>query len=293
MVGESGSGKTTLARALLGLQPLSAGEVRLGEQPLDRSQRGLRALRRQVQMVLQDASGSLNPRQTVYESVAEGVRLHDRGPDHRPQRGRPRLRGAVPGGPAPAGAAVPALPPRALGRPAAAGAHRRGVGAGAEDPAGRRAGVEPGRLHPRRGPRPAAAAAREPRAGRRGGDPRPGAGVEHRRPHRGDVPRAGGRDRHHRGGAAVSAPPLHPGAAVGRARDRAVWTRSCSGARSPTRPASRPGAGSTRAARPWPTAPPRPPASPTPAAPPRSPCSRRGGRTPRPATCPRGRGSGS
>lgn len=78
VVGESGSGKTTLARALLGLQPLSAGQVLLGGEPLDRSPRGLRALRHEVQMVLQDASGALNPRQTVYESVAEGVRLHDR-----------------------------------------------------------------------------------------------------------------------------------------------------------------------------------------------------------------------
>jgi peptide/nickel transport system ATP-binding protein len=42
---------------------------------MDHSLRGLRALRRRVQMVLQDASGALNPRQTVYESVAEGVRL--------------------------------------------------------------------------------------------------------------------------------------------------------------------------------------------------------------------------
>ena len=39
---------------------------------------GCAAFRRQVQMVLQDAAGSLNPRQTVYESVAEGIRLHRR-----------------------------------------------------------------------------------------------------------------------------------------------------------------------------------------------------------------------
>jgi peptide/nickel transport system ATP-binding protein len=46
--------------------------------PLDYSSRGLRRFRGQVQMVLQDAAGSLNPRQTVYESVAEGIRLHRR-----------------------------------------------------------------------------------------------------------------------------------------------------------------------------------------------------------------------
>jgi oligopeptide/dipeptide ABC transporter ATP-binding protein len=78
VVGESGSGKTTLARALLGLQPVSGGEVLVDGVPLDRSPRGLRELRRKVQMVLQDASGALNPRQTVYESVAEGIRLHGR-----------------------------------------------------------------------------------------------------------------------------------------------------------------------------------------------------------------------
>jgi oligopeptide/dipeptide ABC transporter ATP-binding protein len=82
LVGESGSGKTTLARTLLGLQRPAAGEVRVGGEPMDSSMRGLRELRRRVQMVLQDVSGSLNPRQTVYESVAEGVRLHrlDRSP---------------------------------------------------------------------------------------------------------------------------------------------------------------------------------------------------------------------
>ncbi len=76
LVGESGSGKTTLARSLIGLQPATSGEVLLEGEPLPTSQRGLRALRRRVQMVLQDAAGSLNPRQTVYESVAEGIRLH-------------------------------------------------------------------------------------------------------------------------------------------------------------------------------------------------------------------------
>ncbi len=76
IVGESGSGKTTLARTLIGLQAPSSGEVLLEGSPLKYSMKGLRALRRRVQMVLQDASGSLNPRQTVYESVAEGIRLH-------------------------------------------------------------------------------------------------------------------------------------------------------------------------------------------------------------------------
>ncbi|MDX6326093.1 MAG: hypothetical protein QOK15_2447, partial [Nocardioidaceae bacterium] len=76
IVGESGSGKTTLARALVGLQTPAAGEVLVDGEPMNYSMKGLRAFRHRVQMVLQDVSGSLNPRQTVYESVAEGIRLH-------------------------------------------------------------------------------------------------------------------------------------------------------------------------------------------------------------------------
>ena len=66
IVGESGSRKTTLARPLMGLERPTRGEVRFEGRPLDYSFRALKRYRSRVQMVIQDASGSLNPRQTVY-----------------------------------------------------------------------------------------------------------------------------------------------------------------------------------------------------------------------------------
>nr|WP_067072015.1 ABC transporter ATP-binding protein [Carbonactinospora thermoautotrophica] len=76
LVGESGCGKTTLARTLLGLERPASGEVRYAGRPLAYSGRALKAYRRQVQLVPQDPTGSLNPRHTVYEAVAEGLRIH-------------------------------------------------------------------------------------------------------------------------------------------------------------------------------------------------------------------------
>jgi oligopeptide/dipeptide ABC transporter ATP-binding protein len=76
LAGESGCGKTTLARTLLGLERATSGEVAFGGTPLGRSTKALKAFRRQVQLVLQDPSGALNPRHTVYEAVAEGLRVH-------------------------------------------------------------------------------------------------------------------------------------------------------------------------------------------------------------------------
>ncbi|MFF0465084.1 oligopeptide/dipeptide ABC transporter ATP-binding protein [Streptomyces mexicanus] len=76
LVGESGCGKTTLARSLLGLVPPTAGRVTFDGAPLDYSSRALKAYRKRVQLVLQDPSGSLNPRHTVYDAVAEGLRIH-------------------------------------------------------------------------------------------------------------------------------------------------------------------------------------------------------------------------
>jgi peptide/nickel transport system ATP-binding protein len=76
LIGESGCGKSTLARALVGLIEPNRGEIRYAGRPLRRTRSGLREFRRHVQLVLQDPYGALNPRQNVYDAVAEGLRLH-------------------------------------------------------------------------------------------------------------------------------------------------------------------------------------------------------------------------
>ncbi|MEC3976835.1 ABC transporter ATP-binding protein [Amycolatopsis sp. H20-H5] len=81
LVGQSGSGKTTLARTLLGLQKPDSGRVLYEGAAVPRGGAGLRAYRRQVQLVLQDPTSALNPRHSVYEAVAEGPRIHGLGAD--------------------------------------------------------------------------------------------------------------------------------------------------------------------------------------------------------------------
>jgi len=76
LVGESGSGKTTLARTILGLQRPTSGAVYVDGEALSYRARDLKAYRRRAQLILQDPSGALNPRHTVYEAVAEGLRIH-------------------------------------------------------------------------------------------------------------------------------------------------------------------------------------------------------------------------
>jgi oligopeptide/dipeptide ABC transporter ATP-binding protein len=85
LVGESGCGKTTLARAIMGLERPAAGEVRYRGEPLRYNRRALRDYRRRVQMVFQDPTGALNVRQTIYEAVAEGLRVQKTGGDEEAQ----------------------------------------------------------------------------------------------------------------------------------------------------------------------------------------------------------------
>lgn len=78
VVGESGCGKSTLARAMLGLQELSGGEVLLDGSPAT-GRRQLSDLRKRVQMIFQDPYQTLNPRQKVASIVAEPLVVQGHG----------------------------------------------------------------------------------------------------------------------------------------------------------------------------------------------------------------------
>lgn len=71
MVGESGCGKSTAGRTVMMLHPPTAGEVLFeGENIVGAQGRALKELRRKMQVIFQDPFSSLNPRMTVFESIA-------------------------------------------------------------------------------------------------------------------------------------------------------------------------------------------------------------------------------
>ncbi len=75
IVGESGSGKTTLARIMAGIIKADEGSVSLdGKNAAPPARRRDRGICSQIQMVLQDGKSALDPRFTVYRSIAEPVR---------------------------------------------------------------------------------------------------------------------------------------------------------------------------------------------------------------------------
>jgi len=83
LVGESGCGKTTLSRAIMQLQPITSGRILMDDRELSAlSPADLRRARLDFQMVFQDPYASLNPRLTIFSTLAEAI--HAR---------RPALRG--------------------------------------------------------------------------------------------------------------------------------------------------------------------------------------------------------
>jgi microcin C transport system ATP-binding protein len=79
VVGESGSGKTTLGLALLRLER-AEGNIEFDGRDIVKLRGGdLRPLRKEMQIVFQDPYGSLSPRMSVAEIVAEGLAIHEPG----------------------------------------------------------------------------------------------------------------------------------------------------------------------------------------------------------------------
>ena len=89
IVGESGCGKSTLAKALAGLQPITAGAIHFEGRDISRlTAKQWRPLRRDIQMVFQDPLASLNPRQNILKAVEQPLKalMPELSPAERTQR---------------------------------------------------------------------------------------------------------------------------------------------------------------------------------------------------------------
>jgi ABC-type glutathione transport system ATPase component len=77
LVGESGSGKSTVGRAVMRLLPIASGRVTFdGQSVFHLGARGLRRVRRHMQMIFQDPGGSLDPRMRVEQIIGEPMLVH-------------------------------------------------------------------------------------------------------------------------------------------------------------------------------------------------------------------------
>jgi oligopeptide/dipeptide ABC transporter ATP-binding protein len=93
LVGESGCGKSTTARLLLNLIPVTSGSVHYQGHNMSKLSRAhMRPIRRDLQIVFQDPFASLDPRMTVFEIIAEPLRIHGMFSDNGRQKVRDLLR---------------------------------------------------------------------------------------------------------------------------------------------------------------------------------------------------------
>ena len=77
VVGESGCGKTTLGRVLLRLHEATQGQILYRGQDITRCpSRQMKAIRREMQMIFQDPSASLDPRKSVQDTIGEPLRIY-------------------------------------------------------------------------------------------------------------------------------------------------------------------------------------------------------------------------
>ena len=77
LVGESGSGKTTLGRSIIRLIEPSAGEILYNNKNIiDYSEKEMRKLRKDFQIIFQDPFASLDPRKKIFDIISQGLKIH-------------------------------------------------------------------------------------------------------------------------------------------------------------------------------------------------------------------------